>query len=54
MVSREPLIRPADNSKPLKKKTIERIDGFVALIMAIEQATTQPGTWNFKPSSLLL
>lgn len=32
----------ADNWKPSKKKSIERIDGIVGLIMAIERATTQP------------
>src|SRR5262245_26013821 len=25
------------------------IDGIVALIMAVERATTQPGEWHFKP-----
>ena len=30
----------ADNWKPSKKKSIERIDGIVALIMAIDRATT--------------
>lgn len=32
----------ADNWKPSKKKSVERIDGIVALIMAIGRATTQP------------
>jgi phage terminase large subunit-like protein len=32
----------ADNWKPSKKKSIERIDGIVALIMGIDRATTQP------------
>ena len=30
----------ADNWKPSKKKSLERIDGIVALIMAIDRATT--------------
>ena len=29
----------ADNWKPSKKKSVERIDGIVALIMAIDRAT---------------
>ena len=29
----------ADNWKPSKKKSIERIDGIVALIMALDRAT---------------
>lgn len=33
----------ADNWKPSKKKSIERIDGIVALIMGLDRATTQPG-----------
>lgn len=33
----------ADNWKPSKKKSIERIDGIVALIMGIDRATTQLG-----------
>ena len=32
----------ADNWKPSKKKSIERIDGIVALIMGIDRASTQP------------
>ncbi len=32
----------ADNWKPSKKKSVERIDGIVALIMALGRATTQP------------
>ena len=32
----------ADNWKPSKKKSIERIDGIVALIMALDRASTQP------------
>ena len=32
----------ADNWKPSKKKSPERIDGIVALVMAIDRATTQP------------
>ncbi|HUQ71306.1 MAG TPA: hypothetical protein VM165_17390 [Planctomycetaceae bacterium] len=39
----EPGTDAADNWKASKKKSIERIDGIVALIMAIERATTQPG-----------
>jgi len=31
----------ADNWKPSKKKSTERIDGIVALIMALDRATTQ-------------
>ena len=31
----------ADNWKPSKNKSTERIDGIVALIMAIDRATTQ-------------
>jgi phage terminase large subunit-like protein len=34
----------ADNWKPSKKKSRERIDGIVALIMAIDRATTQPSS----------
>jgi phage terminase large subunit-like protein len=34
----------ADNLKPSKKKSIERIDGIVALIMAVDRASTQPLT----------
>jgi phage terminase large subunit-like protein len=38
----------ADNWKPSKKKSRERIDGIVALIMALERATTQvPFTGTF-------
>jgi phage terminase large subunit-like protein len=32
----------ADNWKPSKKKSIERIDGIVALIMAVDRGSTQP------------
>ena len=32
----------ADNWKPSKKKSIERIDGVVALIMALARAASQP------------
>ena len=32
----------ADRWKPSKKKSIERIDGIVALIMAMDRASTQP------------
>ncbi|MFZ1935346.1 MAG: terminase TerL endonuclease subunit [Thermoguttaceae bacterium] len=31
-----------NNWKPSKKKSIERIDGIVALIMALDRASTQP------------
>ena len=31
----------ADNWKPSKKKSIERIDGIVAMIMGIDRATTK-------------
>lgn len=44
----------ADNWKPSKKKSIERIDGIVALIMALDRATTQGTTWSYKPGSLTL
>ena len=32
----------ADNWKPSKKKSIARIDGIMALIMALDRASTQP------------
>jgi phage terminase large subunit-like protein len=32
----------ADNWKPSKKKSVERIDGIVAMIMGIDRASTQP------------
>jgi phage terminase large subunit-like protein len=32
----------ADNWKPSKKKSVERIDGIVALIMGLGRATIQP------------
>ena len=45
----------AGNWKPSKKKSRERIDGIVALIMAIARATSQPAAdWNFEPGSLEL
>lgn len=45
----------ADNWKPSKKKSIERIDGIVALIMAVDRATTQSSSeWNYVPGSLAL
>jgi phage terminase large subunit-like protein len=47
----------ADNWKPSKKKSIERIDGIVALIMALDRATTytgEPHFWVFEPGSLAL
>lgn len=44
----------ADNWKPSKKKSIERIDGVVALIMALDQATTQDSGWSFVPGTLQL
>jgi phage terminase large subunit-like protein len=31
----------ADNWKPSKKKSVERIDGIVALIMVLDRASTQ-------------
>nr|WP_145425796.1 terminase TerL endonuclease subunit [Symmachiella dynata] len=31
----------ADNWKPSKKKSVERIDGIVALIMGLDRASTQ-------------
>ena len=34
----------ADNWKPSKKKSIERIDGIVALIMALSSAQLKPET----------
>ncbi len=34
----------AGNLKPSKKKSTEKIDGIVALIMAVGRATSQPGT----------
>ena len=39
---------PVDNWKPSKKKSRERIDGIVALIMALERATSceRPGYWK--------
>jgi phage terminase large subunit-like protein len=44
----------ADNWKPSKKKSPERIDGIVALIMALDGATTQETceptiTWLDRP-----
>jgi phage terminase large subunit-like protein len=33
----------ADNWKPSKKRSTERIDGIVALIMALGRATLEPG-----------
>jgi phage terminase large subunit-like protein len=36
----------ADNWKPSKKKSVERIDGIVALIMGLERATTQPAPFR--------
>jgi hypothetical protein len=32
----------ADNWKPSKRKSVERIHGIVALVMAVDRATTQP------------
>ncbi|MEX0725737.1 MAG: terminase TerL endonuclease subunit [Planctomycetaceae bacterium] len=37
----------ADNWKPSKKKSIERIDGIVALIMGLDRATTQPPPYQW-------
>jgi phage terminase large subunit-like protein len=36
----------ADNWKPSKKKSMERIDGIVALIMAVDLAMTQPSEFH--------
>ena len=44
----------ADNWKPSKKKSRERIDGIVALIMGLDRATTEPIGWYFEPGSLAL
>ena len=33
----------ADNWKPSKKKSVERIDGIVALVMAVGLAMNNPG-----------
>ena len=38
----------ADNWKPSKKKGIERIDGIVALVMALDRATTQAASSVYK------
>ena len=40
----------ADNWKPSKKKSIERIDGIVALIMGLAGATTEDDTEYWDPS----
>ncbi|MEX0728626.1 MAG: hypothetical protein WD065_20300 [Planctomycetaceae bacterium] len=37
----------ADNKKPSKKKSIERIDGIVALIMGLDRAMTQPRPYQW-------
>jgi phage terminase large subunit-like protein len=37
----------ADNWKPSKKKSRERIDGIVALIMGLERASTQVPHYSF-------
>jgi phage terminase large subunit-like protein len=42
----------ADNWKPSKKKSRERIDGVVALIMAIDRATTHVPPYEYTPGSL--
>jgi phage terminase large subunit-like protein len=42
----------ADNWKPSKKKSVERIDGVVALIMALNRATTRPPEWVYTPGCL--
>jgi phage terminase large subunit-like protein len=34
------------NWKPSKKKTTKRIDGILAMVMGIGQATTQPRRWS--------
>lgn len=36
----------ADNWKPSKKRSPERVDGIVALIMAIDRATREPERWD--------
>lgn len=41
----------AGNWKSSKKKSIEHIDGSVALITAIEQVTIQPGKWHLNPAA---
>ena len=44
----------ADNWKPSKKKSPERIDGIVALIMGLERATVQKQVDWYVPGSLSL
>ena len=44
----------ADNWKPSKKKSIERIDGIVALIMGLARAATQPQTHYWTPEDGVL
>jgi arylsulfatase A-like enzyme len=44
----------ADNWKPSKKKSPERIDGIVALIMGLERATVQQQVEWYVPGSLSL
>ena len=41
MMSSSALKNDSDNWKPSKKKSRERIDGIVALIMGLERATTE-------------
>ncbi|MEX1230060.1 MAG: terminase TerL endonuclease subunit [Planctomycetaceae bacterium] len=43
----------ADNWKPSKKKSIERIDGIVALIMGLDRATTQPPPYQWSEPEVL-
>ena len=45
----------ADNWKPSKKKSTERIDGIVALIMGVDRATCgeDDTVWTWEPGQLL-
>jgi len=36
----------ADNWKPSKKRSPERIDGIVALVMALDRASREDGRWD--------
>jgi len=36
----------ADNWKPSKKRSPERIDGIVALVMALDRASRENGRWD--------
>jgi phage terminase large subunit-like protein len=44
----------ADNYKPSKKKSTERIDGPVALIMALGRAITQPITLTYDRAAVFI